>query len=194
MVLAGAASALRRARCHQQSCSAGSLGTGLLAGVCVLGAATQRRGIVTPADAQSGTCGDAVEHGKDVDALWMAGRGCVKYVGTPVRLQLFPGSDWVSSAAAQAHYNMRNFDEAQQLFEDVYARDPHRLEVGVRRPAQIRLPSLRPRLGGTHGCCLPCRGVTSTATFSTSKSLPPASARLHTVWQPPTGSDPNRAA
>ncbi|KAI8473690.1 MAG: hypothetical protein J3K34DRAFT_518801 [Monoraphidium minutum] len=42
--------------------------------------------------------------------------------------QLFPGSDWVTSSAAAAHYNMRNFDEAQRLYEDLLARDPHRVE------------------------------------------------------------------
>lgn len=44
--------------------------------------------------------------------------------------QLFPGSDWVTCAAAAAHYNMRNFDEAQRLYEDLLSRDPHRVEVG----------------------------------------------------------------
>jgi hypothetical protein len=46
-------------------------------------------------------------------------------------LQLFPGSDWVAANAALAHYNMRNFDEAQALYEDLLARDPARLAVGV---------------------------------------------------------------
>eukprot|EP00883_Tetradesmus_obliquus_P015588 jgi/Sobl393_1/8739/SZX78120.1 len=41
--------------------------------------------------------------------------------------QLFPGSDWVAANAALAHYNMRNFDEAQALYEDLLARDPARL-------------------------------------------------------------------
>jgi hypothetical protein len=44
-------------------------------------------------------------------------------------LQLFPGSDWVAANAALAHYNMRNFDEAQVLYEDLLARDPARLAV-----------------------------------------------------------------
>jgi tetratricopeptide (TPR) repeat protein len=44
-------------------------------------------------------------------------------------LQLFPGSDWVAANAALAHYNMRNFDEAQALYEDLLARDPARLAV-----------------------------------------------------------------
>lgn len=44
-------------------------------------------------------------------------------------LQLFPGSDWVAASAALAHYNMRNFDEAQALYEDLLARDPARLAV-----------------------------------------------------------------
>jgi hypothetical protein len=34
------------------------------------------------------------------------------------------------AAAASAHYNLRNFDEAQELFEDLLERDPHRIEVG----------------------------------------------------------------
>ncbi|KAF8061421.1 APC8 [Scenedesmus sp. PABB004] len=42
--------------------------------------------------------------------------------------QIFPGSDWVAGSAAQAHYNARNFDEAQALFEDLLQRDPHRLQ------------------------------------------------------------------
>ncbi|GBF90303.1 anaphase-promoting complex subunit 8 [Raphidocelis subcapitata] len=42
--------------------------------------------------------------------------------------QLFPGSDWVTAAAAAAHYSMRNFEEAQRLYEDLLARDPHRIE------------------------------------------------------------------
>jgi anaphase-promoting complex subunit 8 len=45
--------------------------------------------------------------------------------------QLFPGSDWVAGNAALAHYNMRNFDEAQALYEDLLARDPARLAVSV---------------------------------------------------------------
>jgi anaphase-promoting complex subunit 8 len=40
----------------------------------------------------------------------------------------FPLSRWVAASAASAHYGMRNFDEAQALFEDLLARDPHRVE------------------------------------------------------------------
>ncbi len=47
--------------------------------------------------------------------------------------QMFPSSMAVSAQAAAAHYNMRNFDEAQSLFEDILARDPFRIEVGVLR-------------------------------------------------------------
>ena len=43
--------------------------------------------------------------------------------------KLFPASDWVGAQAAATHYAMRNFDEAASLFEDVLARDPHRVEV-----------------------------------------------------------------
>ncbi len=31
--------------------------------------------------------------------------------------------------AAVAQYNLRNFDDAQELFEDLIERDPHRVEV-----------------------------------------------------------------
>ena len=43
--------------------------------------------------------------------------------------QHFPNSPFVISHAAVAHYNLRNFEESQDLFEDVLKRDPHRLEV-----------------------------------------------------------------
>lgn len=49
----------------------------------------------------------------------------------------FPGSDWVTNAAATAQYNLRNFDEAQELFEDLLERDPHRIEV--RQTAAVAL-------------------------------------------------------
>jgi len=35
----------------------------------------------------------------------------------------------VAAAAAAAQYNLRNFDEAQELFEDLLERDPHRVEA-----------------------------------------------------------------
>lgn len=41
----------------------------------------------------------------------------------------FPGSEWVTAAAALAQYGLRNFDEAQELYEDLLERDPHRIEV-----------------------------------------------------------------
>ena len=44
-------------------------------------------------------------------------------------MQTFPGSDWVTSQAALAHYNCRNFDTAQALYEDLLERDPWRLQV-----------------------------------------------------------------
>lgn len=47
----------------------------------------------------------------------------------PRPLQTFPGSDWVTSQAALAHYNCRNFDTAQALYEDLLERDPWRLQV-----------------------------------------------------------------
>ena len=46
--------------------------------------------------------------------------------------QQFPESDWIVAQAAVAQYNLRNFDDAQELFEDLIERDPHRIEVGPR--------------------------------------------------------------
>ena len=43
--------------------------------------------------------------------------------------QQFPESDWIVGQAAVAQYNLRNFDDAQELFEDLIERDPHRVEV-----------------------------------------------------------------
>ncbi len=43
--------------------------------------------------------------------------------------ELFPRSDWIVCQAATAHYNLRNFDEAEDLFQDLLERDPHRIEV-----------------------------------------------------------------
>ncbi|KAL4446289.1 hypothetical protein ABPG77_003096 [Micractinium sp. CCAP 211/92] len=40
----------------------------------------------------------------------------------------FPRSDAVIQLAALAHYNLQNFDEAQELFEELLQRDPHRIE------------------------------------------------------------------
>ncbi|KAL3158903.1 anaphase-promoting complex component apc8 [Trebouxia sp. C0010 RCD-2024] len=42
--------------------------------------------------------------------------------------QQFPESDWIVAQAAVAQYNLRNFDGAQELFEDLIERDPHRVE------------------------------------------------------------------
>lgn len=41
----------------------------------------------------------------------------------------FPDSDWISATAALAQYNLRNFDEAQELYEDLLESDPHRIDV-----------------------------------------------------------------
>lgn len=41
---------------------------------------------------------------------------------------LFPASDWVLCYTATAHYNLRNFNIAQELFEELRQRDPHRME------------------------------------------------------------------
>ena len=43
----------------------------------------------------------------------------------------FPDSDWISGTAAMAQYNLRNFDEAQELYEDLLERDPHRIDVSI---------------------------------------------------------------
>eukprot|EP00884_Botryococcus_braunii_P015299 jgi/Botrbrau1/2452/Bobra.0226s0011.1 len=40
----------------------------------------------------------------------------------------FPNSDWGLTALATAHYNLRNFDESEELFETLLSRDPHRIE------------------------------------------------------------------
>ena len=50
--------------------------------------------------------------------------------------QQFPESDWIVAQAAVAQYNLRNFDGAQELFEDLIERDPHRLEVKLRAVIQ----------------------------------------------------------
>lgn len=54
----------------------------------------------------------------------------------------FPGSDWVTNAAATAQYNLRNFDEAQELFEDLLERDPHRIEVRQTAAQSKHSPSM----------------------------------------------------
>ena len=41
----------------------------------------------------------------------------------------FPESDWISATAALAQYNLRNFDEAQELYEDLLESDPYRIDV-----------------------------------------------------------------
>ena len=41
----------------------------------------------------------------------------------------FPRSEWVIMQAATAHYHLRNFDEAQEFFESLLERDPHRIEA-----------------------------------------------------------------
>ena len=52
-------------------------------------------------------------------------RGLEEYT----RLQhLFPKSEYVLAQAATAHYNLRQFDEAQDLFESLHRRSPHRIE------------------------------------------------------------------
>jgi hypothetical protein len=57
----------------------------------------------------------------------------------------FPDSDWISATAAQAQYNLRNFDEAQELYEDLLESDPYRIDV--------RLLYLTPRFHSIH--CVP---------------------------------------
>ena len=41
----------------------------------------------------------------------------------------FPESDWIRATAALAQYNLRNFDEAQELYEDLLESDPYRIDV-----------------------------------------------------------------
>jgi tetratricopeptide (TPR) repeat protein len=43
----------------------------------------------------------------------------------------FPRGDAVIQLAALAHYSLQNFEEAQELFEELLRRDPHRIEVGL---------------------------------------------------------------
>ena len=50
----------------------------------------------------------------------------------------FPDSDWISATAAMAQYNLRNFDEAQELFEDLLESDPHRIDVSPSPASAIR--------------------------------------------------------
>lgn len=42
-----------------------------------------------------------------------------------------PHSTWVTCSIAEAHYHLRNFDEAQELLEDCRSADPYRLQVHV---------------------------------------------------------------
>ncbi|KAK9812215.1 hypothetical protein WJX73_004699, partial [Symbiochloris irregularis] len=42
--------------------------------------------------------------------------------------ETFPESEWLIAQAALAQYNLRNFDTAQELFEDLLKRDPNRIE------------------------------------------------------------------
>eukprot|EP00898_Chlorokybus_atmophyticus_P000194 jgi/Chlat1/1175/Chrsp113S01639 len=40
----------------------------------------------------------------------------------------FPGSDYVLAQTAAAHYHLRDFDQAEVLFQDLLQSDPHRVE------------------------------------------------------------------
>uniref|UniRef100_A0A7S3ZFV4 Cdc23 domain-containing protein n=1 Tax=Lotharella globosa TaxID=91324 RepID=A0A7S3ZFV4_9EUKA len=42
-------------------------------------------------------------------------------------IEVFPKSTHLNAQLAMAYYNMRDFDEAQQLFQDLHVRDPWRL-------------------------------------------------------------------
>jgi hypothetical protein len=71
---------------------------------------------------------------------------CLSVCMSQVLSEQFPASDWVVWQAATAQYNLRNFDEAEALFEDLGRRDPFRLEVRGAAPtpqarARSRLPS-----------------------------------------------------
>ena len=52
-------------------------------------------------------------------------------VGVQALAEDFPNSEWLVSQAALAQYNLRNFDTAQELFEDLLVRDPHRIEASA---------------------------------------------------------------
>ncbi|QDZ24131.1 subunit 8 of anaphase-promoting complex [Chloropicon primus] len=41
---------------------------------------------------------------------------------------VFPNSEYILAQAATAHYNLRQFDEAQNLFELLHRKSPHRIE------------------------------------------------------------------
>jgi len=41
---------------------------------------------------------------------------------------LFPRSDHILAQTATTHYNLRDFDEAEGLFEELLRSDPYRLE------------------------------------------------------------------
>lgn len=41
---------------------------------------------------------------------------------------LFPCSDYILAQTATAHYNLREFDEAERLFEELLRSDPYRIE------------------------------------------------------------------
>jgi len=51
----------------------------------------------------------------------------------------FPRSDWIIIQAATAQYHLRNFDAAEDLFEDLLERDPHCIEV----PPPLPIPSFK---------------------------------------------------
>ena len=63
--------------------------------------------------------------------------------------------------AAVAQYNLRNFDDAQELFEDLIERDPHRVEVRLILRAMLMVqyacmsaPKQFTRI--TELCCICC--------------------------------------
>lgn len=62
-------------------------------------------------------------------ALYLDMQDCQKSLDTYESLcQEFPKSDYVISQAALAHYNLRNFDKAQMLYEQLLQEDPNRIE------------------------------------------------------------------
>ena len=66
--------------------------------------------------------------------------------------QMFPDSSYVLAQKALAQYNLRNFDEAQELFEQLTAADPHRLHNMVSPPALRRTVSR----ADLTSCSCPC--------------------------------------
>ena len=78
----------------------------------------------------------------------------------------FPDADFVLSSAASAHYNLQNFEEAEELYAELLKRDPHRVEgmdtlsnILYVREEEGQLSGLAHRLAGSdkyrpETCCV----------------------------------------